>query len=72
MASGQTKKRIVTDNFGQDFELVKKIGHGGQGVVCSTQVDNVLVKMSTQPDKNKKRKWLPEVADKIPYKTLCF
>ncbi|WP_420935483.1 protein kinase domain-containing protein [Alteromonas sp. A081] len=61
MASGQTKKRIVTDTFGQDFELVKKIGHGGQGVVCTTQVDNVLVKMSTQPDKNKKRKWLEHV-----------
>ncbi|CAI4163978.1 Protein kinase [Alteromonas macleodii] len=61
MASGQTKKRIVTDTFGQDFELVKKIGHGGQGVVCSTQIDNVLVKMSTQPDKNKKRKWLEHV-----------
>jgi eukaryotic-like serine/threonine-protein kinase len=46
MTSEQTKKRIVTDTSGQEFELVKKIGQGGQGVVCTTQVDNVLVKMS--------------------------
>jgi len=61
MTSEQTKKRIVTDTFGQEFELVKKIGQGGQGVVCTTQVDNVLVKMSTQRDKDKKRKWLEHV-----------
>lgn len=61
MASEQTKKRIVTDTFGQEFELVKKIGQGGQGVVCTTQVDNVLVKMSTQRDKDKKRMWIEHV-----------
>ncbi len=61
MTSEQTKKRIVTDTFGQEFELVKKIGQGGQGVVCTTQVDNVLVKMSTQRDKDKKRNWLEHV-----------
>ncbi|PMM98183.1 hypothetical protein BCT41_01895 [Vibrio splendidus] len=61
MASEQAKKRIVTDTFGQEFELVKKIGQGGQGIVCTTQVDNVLVKMSTQRDKDKKRKWLEHV-----------
>lgn len=58
MASEQAKKRIVTDTFGQEFELVKKIGQGGQGVVCTTQVDNVLVKMSTQRDKDKKENGL--------------
>lgn len=61
MTSEQTKKRIVTDTFGQAFELIKKIGQGGQGVVCTTQVDNVLVKMSSQRDKDKKRKWLEHV-----------
>ena len=61
MTSEQTNKRIVTDTFGQEFELVKKIGQGGQGVVCTTQVDNVLVKMSTQRDKDKKRMWIEHV-----------
>ncbi|WP_189379498.1 serine/threonine protein kinase [Thalassotalea profundi] len=61
MTSEQTKKRIVTDTFGQDFELVKKIGHGGQGEVYTTQVDNVLVKMNTQQHVNKRRNWLEHI-----------
>ena len=61
MTKQTTKKRIVTDEFGQDFELIKKLGQGGQGIVCSTQFDGVLIKMSTQADKEKKRKWAEHI-----------
>ena len=55
------KKRIVKDEFGQQFELKSKLGEGGQGVVCTTQFDQVLVKINTQLDKDKKHKWLEHI-----------
>ena len=61
MTNQKAKKRIVTDEFGQEFELTKKLGQGGQGVVCATQFDKVLVKMSTQPDPDKKESWLEHI-----------
>jgi serine/threonine protein kinase len=61
MTNQDVKKRIVTDEFGQDFELIKKLGQGGQGVVCSTQFDKVLVKMSTKEDPEKKKQWFKHI-----------
>ncbi len=61
MTNQKSKKRKVTDEFGQEFELTKKIGQGGQGVVCATQFDKVLVKMSTQRDQEKKKNWLEHI-----------
>ncbi len=61
MTNQKAKKRIVTDEFGQDFELIRKLGQGGQGIVCSTQFEKVLVKMSTQQDQDKKKKWLEHI-----------
>jgi serine/threonine protein kinase len=61
MTNQKAKKRIVTDEFGQDFELIKPLGQGGQGIVCSTQFDTVLVKMSTQRDRAKKKSWLEHI-----------
>lgn len=55
------KKRFVSDEFGQKFELKSKLGEGGQGLVCTTQFDQVLVKINTQPDKEKKQKWLEHI-----------
>lgn len=55
------KKRVVTDEFGQQFELKSKLGEGGQGLVCTTQFEQVLVKINTQPDKEKKQKWLEHI-----------
>ena len=48
MTNQDAKKRIVTDEFGQTFELIKRLGQGGQGIVCSTQFDKVIVKMTTK------------------------
>jgi DNA-binding helix-hairpin-helix protein with protein kinase domain len=61
MTNQKAKKRIVTDEFGQDFELTKKLGQGGQGIVCATQFEKVLVKMSTQQDPDKKKNWLEHI-----------
>ncbi|MEO1940463.1 MAG: serine/threonine-protein kinase, partial [Candidatus Thioglobus sp.] len=61
MTNQKAKKRIVIDEFGQEFELTKKLGQGGQGVVCATQFDKVLVKMSTQQDQDKKKSWLEHI-----------
>ena len=61
MTNKQVKKRIVTDEFGQKFELKSKLGEGGQGLVCATQFENVLVKINTQSDQQKKRKWVEHI-----------
>ena len=56
-----TKKRLVKDEFGQEFELLKKVGQGGQGAVCLTDITNVLVKINTQKNVEKKKKWLEHI-----------
>jgi serine/threonine protein kinase len=61
MTNQDAKKRIVTDEFGQTFELIKKLGQGGQGIVCSTQFDKVIVKMTTKKDLEKKKKWFEHI-----------
>lgn len=42
-------KRTVWDKSGTAYELTGKLGEGGQGMVCSTQFPNVLVKVSKLP-----------------------
>jgi DNA-binding helix-hairpin-helix protein with protein kinase domain len=61
MTNETVKKRVVSDEFNQQFELVEKLGQGGQGVVCTTQFEGVLVKMNTQTGKDKKRKWAEHI-----------
>lgn len=40
------KNRTVVDQHGQRYELTGSIGAGGQGVVCTTNYPNVLVKVA--------------------------
>lgn len=40
------KNRTVIDQHGQRYELAGRIGAGGQGVVCTTNYPNVLVKVA--------------------------
>ena len=42
-------QRVVNDTEGVAYELVERIGEGGQGVVCRTQYPGVLVKLSRRP-----------------------
>lgn len=39
------KNRTVIDQHGQCYELTGRIGDGGQGVVCTTNYQNVLIKI---------------------------
>jgi eukaryotic-like serine/threonine-protein kinase len=55
------KKRLVSDETNREFELLRKIGEGGQGVVCQTQISNILVKINTQKSSEKKKKWLEHI-----------
>lgn len=41
-----TKQRKVFDSHGSEYELTAKLAEGGQGVVCRTKYDNVLIKLS--------------------------
>lgn len=54
----QAKKRIVIDSRGHAYELISKLGQGGQGIVCKTNYPNVLVKMCTHDDKEQSQEWL--------------
>ncbi|MEZ8022142.1 protein kinase [Vibrio sp. 1F255] len=54
-------KRLVKDEFGQQFELKSKLGEGGQGLVCTTQFEQVLVKINTQADKKRKSQWMEHI-----------
>ncbi len=44
------KKQRVQDEFGGIYELKSKLAEGGQGIVLSTDFQNLLVKVSRWPD----------------------
>lgn len=46
----QNKKQRVQDEFGGIYELKSKLAEGGQGIVLSTSIKNLLVKVSRWPD----------------------
>lgn len=54
----KAKKRQVADRCNRVYTLKNKIGEGGQGIVCTTDIPNVLVKVSNEKnsDKLKSRK----------------
>ncbi|PKH03113.1 protein kinase [Psychromonas sp. MB-3u-54] len=47
------KKKIVYDSLGNEYELTGKVGEGGQGMVCSTDRKNILVKVINTSNKTK-------------------
>jgi serine/threonine protein kinase len=52
------KKNVVRDQQGAEYELKRKLGEGGQGVVCETQMPNVLAKLFTDRDEDRRRHWV--------------
>lgn len=46
----KNKKQTVQDEFGGVYELRGKLAEGGQGIVLSTDIPNLLVKVSRWPD----------------------
>jgi DNA-binding helix-hairpin-helix protein with protein kinase domain len=51
------QKRILVDQHGQSYELTGRIGEGGQGIVCTTNYPNVLVKVARADTDEKRSSW---------------
>lgn len=47
------KKRQVADRCNTVYTLKNKLGEGGQGIVCTTDIPNVLVKVSNEKNAGK-------------------
>ena len=51
------RKRTVVDQHGQSYELTGRVGEGGQGIVCTTNFPNVLVKVARAATDEKRLSW---------------
>lgn len=60
-APAPKKNRTVVDQHGQHYELTGRIGEGGQGIVCTTNHPNVLVKVARPATKEKKTAWANKI-----------
>ena len=49
------KKSTVYDKHNNAYELTKRVGEGGQGIVCQTQIDGILVKILNTKESEKYR-----------------
>lgn len=59
MSQTQTKKKlpILEDVRGAKYPLKKELSRGGQGVVYTTELPNVLIKGFTNKDETAKQRW---------------
>lgn len=55
------KNRTVLDQHGQSYELTGRIGEGGQGIVCTTNYPNVLVKVARATTEEKRSSWTNKI-----------
>ena len=55
------KSRTVLDQHGQSYELTGRIGEGGQGIVCTTNYPNVLVKVARATTEEKRNSWTNKI-----------
>lgn len=55
------KNRTVVDQHGQSYELTGRIGEGGQGIVCTTNYPNVLVKVARTTTEEKRVAWMNKI-----------
>lgn len=55
------KNRTVLDQYGQSYELTGRIGEGGQGIVCTTNYPNVLVKVARASTEEKRTSWTNKI-----------
>lgn len=58
---GPKKNRTVLDQHGQSYELTGLIGEGGQGIVCTTNYPNVLVKVARANTDEKLASWTNKI-----------
>lgn len=55
------KNRTVLDQHGQSYDLTGRIGEGAQGIVCTTNYPNVLVKVSRATTEEKRNSWTSKI-----------
>ncbi len=55
------KNRKVQDQYGREYELTGRIGEGGQGIVCTTNYPNVLVKVARATTEEKIVSWTNKI-----------
>jgi len=60
-AKAPKKNRTVIDQHGQSYELTGRIGEGGQGIVCTTNYPNVLVKIARATTEEKRTSWANKI-----------
>lgn len=60
-AKSAPNKHVVQDQQGIEYQLRNPLGEGGQGVVCTTDRDNVLVKLFRGRDPELRRRWVNRV-----------
>ncbi|WP_064604478.1 protein kinase domain-containing protein [Photobacterium sp. J15] len=53
----KTGNRKVIDRKGTVYTLVDKVGQGGQGIVCKTDLPGVLVKINQEAKLEKRKAW---------------
>lgn len=55
-------KSTVYDKNDNAYQLKSRVGEGGQGVVCTTQFDGVLVKILNTKDEKKIKAWKNQIS----------
>lgn len=55
-------KSTVYDKLENAYELKSRVGEGGQGIVCTTQIDNILVKILNTKDAHKIEAWKKQIS----------
>lgn len=51
------KKSTVYDKHDNAYELTKRVGEGGQGIVCQTQLSGILVKILNTKNESAIKRW---------------
>ena len=60
-AEAPKKNRTVLDQHGQSYELTGRLGEGGQGIVCTTNYPNVLVKIARASTEEQRSSWTNQI-----------
>ena len=62
-SSAESKKdnRTVIDQYGHSYLLTGRLGEGGQGIVCTTNYPNVLIKIVRASTLEKQQTWVNKI-----------
>ncbi|GAB2922216.1 protein kinase domain-containing protein [Rheinheimera gaetbuli] len=60
-AKASSKRRVVQDQYGAEYDCTELLGEGGQGKVWKTNHQNTLVKTFYKKDKVKQEQWFNHI-----------